>query len=172
VKVLDYENFAIHGFFIKYPISCKVELDPDSDWNKGNVVFKLPTGDRIFLSWGPIQTAIKKYRDLLTFANAGLDRIRKMQMVTKIEAVETESKKVYGHDTIFSHFKVQLGKPSLFSLFKRQETVLREIWTYHGFCHDSERYFIIYGISEMRNSVKLSEILRYMQASFRCHAPK
>lgn len=169
---LDYESFSVYGFSINYPISWRIELDPSSTQSKGNVVFKssIRSEDKIFLSWGLIQDIVKKYPDLNAFANAGIDRIRKTQIVKSIRIIETKNTVIFGHDAILNCFDVKLGRRYSIPIVKEKETVSQKIITCHFLCRDSGRYYILYGSTvETEDYSNFYKTFGVMKESLRCH---
>ncbi len=55
-----YETLSIYGFKIDYPSTLKVEFNPKSQHEEGDVAFKPSTsGFRLFLSWGQLRNWIQ-----------------------------------------------------------------------------------------------------------------
>jgi len=164
----QYEPFCTYGFCTVYPITCKIEFNPKSDRNEGDVVFKSPEKVNIFLSWGPLVKAKKRYSSLEKHANDSIQRIKKNQWVKEIELVQRKIIEVSAHEAIFSHVKVILSRPNLLP-FTKAKTYETEVRCLHLYCNPSRRYFVLYGEIAPEKTTEHSETFEKMIHSFTCH---
>ena len=51
-------------FSMDYPEVCRIEFNPKSMKQKGDVVFHFPDREKIFVSWGKLDVAQKKLQRL------------------------------------------------------------------------------------------------------------
>jgi hypothetical protein len=163
----EYELFSIYGFHAFHPSGWKIELDPKSDGNKGNVAFKSPEKMNILISWGTLDEAKKKYSSPEKFAMDALNRIRESREVKEMELIQTKLEEVNSHEATFTHLRMNKRNPGFqFSRARRNELEIRSV---HFFCARSQRYFVIYGMVQPDKSAQQEEIFENMLLSFRCH---
>src|SRR3989442_11460302 len=112
LSILLFERLAVYGFAMDYPTSCKVEFNPKSDRNQGDIAFKSSDGYKIFLSWGEMKK-VEKFRDADAHADYSLDRIRGSREA-KILEVKRERRRANGHSASFNHVKLDLIKRGIF----------------------------------------------------------
>lgn len=164
----EYEPFCIYGFHVVCPATWKIELNPKSDRIEGDVVFKSPDKDRIFVSWGPLEKAKKKYSSPEEHANDTIRRIKKKGGVKEVELIRRKVIRVNSHETIFSHVKVVFSIPSLFP-FGKAKTYEREVRCMHLYCESSGRYSILFGEITPDKTIQHGDIFESMIKSFICH---
>lgn len=159
-----YEVFSMYGFSIEYPDTWEVELNPKADRTAGDVVFKT-LRHRIFLTWGPLEKARKKYGSLDTHAEAGLQKVRKGGDVRKLETLEHRETNVNGHKAIFNRFRVTLGV-GFFGI----RTAYRELSSLHLYCERTGKFFVLYeSVVDSDSVTGLETIFEHMKDSFKCH---
>jgi len=168
-NMLEYESFSVYGFHVVYPTTWKIEFDPKSDRLKGDVAFKSPEKENIFLSWGSLEKAKKRYSSLEEHANDSIDRIKKNPRVRKVETSQTKDTRIQSHKALFSLVKVTFSTPSLLPFTKTKEEV-QEVRCMHLHCETSERYYVIYGAIALSKSQEHEAIFNNMMKSFKCHS--
>ena len=64
----EFETFSVYKFSMNYPPICRVEFNPKTRREAGDIVFHFPDPDRpraptekVFLSWGALDKATKKF---------------------------------------------------------------------------------------------------------------
>jgi len=164
----EYESFCIYGFCTVCPTAWKVELNPKSDRSEGDVAFKSPERENIFVSWGPLEKAKKRYSSLEEHADDPLKRIKKNSGVKEVKLAKRKVVQLSSHDAVISYIKVVLSKPSLLP-FAKGKTEEREVRCMHIHCEPSERYFVLYGEIASDKSLEQGEIFENMIKSFSCH---
>jgi hypothetical protein len=169
--MLEYESFSIYELHIVYPTTWKVELNPKSDREEGDVAFKSPEKENFFVSWGPLEKAKKRYSSVEAHADDPFKRIKKNPNVRKIEFVQKTVVDVNSHKAIFAHAKVTLAKPSIIP-FTKEKTVIREVRCMHVHCEHTGRYFVMYGEMASDKASEYGEIFENMMKSFLCHVKK
>jgi hypothetical protein len=160
--------FTMYGFFTTYPNEWKIELDPKSAGNKGNVAFKSADKMNILISWGPLEEAKKKYASADEFASEALKRIGASREMKKVELIQSTMLETNSHPANFTHVKMIRSQPGLLGFSKAKGEEL-EIRSAHIYCNDSNRYFVIYGMVEADKSSQQKEIFEEMIKSFKCH---
>jgi hypothetical protein len=166
--MLEYESFSIYGFRIDYPSSWKIELDPKSERNTGNVVVKSPQKAHIFVSWGLLEKVKRKYSSLDEQAQESLKRMTKSCQVEEVRVVQSNLIKVSSHKAKFMHVKIITVKPRLFPIAKPEKSE-QEAYSLFLHCSNTKRYFVIYGIIAHDKSREYEEIFMNMIKSFQCH---
>jgi hypothetical protein len=164
----EYEPFSIYGFCTVYPVAWKIELNPESDRSQGNVAFKSPEKENIFLIWGSLEKAKKAYSSLEEHAEDPLKRLKNNPRVKEVDLVQRKLIQVNSHEAIFSHVKVILSSPSLLP-FRKAKKYEREVRCMHVYCEPSGRYFLVYGEISSDKSLEQYKVLENMINSFICH---
>lgn len=167
----EYESFSIYGFRTVYPNTWRVELDPKSERNEGNVTFKSPEKGNIVVSWGPLGKAKKRYSSLEEHVKDSIDRIRKESKVKKAELVQTKNVQVNSHKAVFSHIRMIFSLRRLWP-FGKAKTFEQEVHSLHLYCRDSKRYFVVYGVTTSDKSLQQGHIFENVIRSFVCHEAK
>ena len=166
--MLKFEPFCLYGFCVNYPITWKVEIDPLSNRNKGNVAFKSPKNTYIFVSWGSLKKARKSYSSIDEHVNGVLRDIKKSQGVKKVELILSKPIEINTHKAKLTHVKLILSRFSILPFIKTKKSE-QEIRSLHLYCDDSERYFVIYGTTTPEKSDEQGDIFMSMIKSFQCH---
>ena len=165
----EFETFCVYNFRTVYPNTWKVEFDPKSNRTKGDVVFKSPERNNIFLSWGDVERAKKRFSDPEGHLKFSMDRIKKNTRVSKVEIVSKRDFTVLSHTALVSLLNVTFSPPNIFP-FKKAKGNVEEIRAMHLHCEDSGRYYVIFGQISLEKSKEHEEIFNKMIESFRCHA--
>jgi hypothetical protein len=158
-----FERLAIYSMSIEYPNTFKVEFNPKSQRNEGDVAFRSPEGYRVFLSWGPIEK-VQGIGDTREHANYSIERIKKSG--EEVKEVTYERVQVNGHEATFSYIKLDRIKRTIF--FGKEKTP-NEARSFHIHCDQSARYFVLYGAANPRKSDQQREVIDMMVRSFTCH---
>ena len=165
---MPYDRLSIYGFGVDYPKDWRVELKPESDRNRGNVVFHSPTRDNMFVSWEILERVKKRYTSLAEQVNDVLENIKKSRGVKSVEVMERKELEINGHTGVFTHSKVTSIKAFF---FLRKRVILQELWSLHVYCEQTARFFALYGSSSSdERSLEQADIFKHMQKTFRCHA--
>ncbi len=164
----EFETFCVYGFHTVYPGTWKVEFDPKSDRTKGDVVFKSPERDNIFLSWGPLERAKKRFSDPEGHLKYSMDKIKKNTRVSGVEIARKSDFEVLSHRALVSLLNVTFSTPS-FNPLKKGKGEVQEVRAMHLHCEDSGRYYVIFGQITLDKSVAHEDIFNNMVQSFRCH---
>jgi hypothetical protein len=129
----DFESFCVYGFHTVYPNTWRVEFDPKSNRSKGDVVFKSPEKDNIFLSWGPLEKAENRFSDPEGHLKYSIDRIKKNTRVGGVEVARKNDLEIHSHKALVSLLKVTFSMPSIVqndaSSLSRLRQILCNLWT-------------------------------------------
>ena len=164
---MQHDCLSIYGFGVDYPKDWRVELKPESDRNRGNLVFHSPTRDNMFVSWEILERVKKRYTSLAEQVNDVLENIKKSRGVKSVEVMERKELEINGHTGVFTHLKVT----SIQGFFLKKRVILQEIWSLHVYCEQTARFFALYGSSSSdERSLEQADTFKHMQKTFRCHA--
>jgi hypothetical protein len=163
---VELEKFSVYKFSIDYPPVCRVEFNPKSRREKGHMVFHFPDEEKLFLSWGELEQAQKKFPTSKDHANHSIKVMKKMDNVKDLEIASQDSIMVNTHDATYSRLKfegVALG------LVTRRKGVPHQAYSLHVHCDQTSRYFVIYAMLSKQAPEDFSELFVLMANSFKCH---
>lgn len=162
----DFEQFSVYGFSIEYPKDLRIEFNPKSRRGEGDVVFHFPDRAKIFLSWGDLEKASKKFQTVDEHADHSLKRIKTAGNVKGFEPISHDSFKVQSHSGIYNKAKFEEVAVGFFS-GKRKNP--REAHSVHVHCQETGRYFVIYSLLPMEGTFNYPKIFSVMAKSLHCH---
>jgi hypothetical protein len=163
-----YELLAMYGFSAKYPNNARLELNPKARREKGDVVFHLEEGRKVFLSWGSLEDARKRYATAAAQASDSIQRSVKSTRAKLDGPTETKSLKIQGHDAAYTHARMSIERGG-FPFGSRR--VVQDSHSLHLQCDDSERYYVVYAFSRPETSEQVGKIFEPIMLSLKCHAP-
>lgn len=163
----QYELLAMYGFSAKYPDNARLELNPKARREKGDVVFHLVEGFKIFLSWGSLEEARKRYATAAAQASASIERSVKSTRAKLDGTPETKSLKIQGHDAAYTHARMFVERGG-FPFGTRRVT--QDSHSMHLQCDDSGRYYVVYAFARPETSERVGKIFEPIMLSLRCHA--
>jgi len=166
LKNENFETFSVYGFSIEYPQVCRIEFNPKSRRESGDVVFHFPDREKLYLSWGVLEQARKRFPTVEKQAEHGVETLRKSGNPKNFERVQQDTLNINTHSAIYNHLKLAQPLPGLFSSKKTTE---RRSHSCHLQCEDSSRYFVIYSLLSPRGPEDFGELLLTMVHSFKCH---
>jgi hypothetical protein len=161
-----FEKFSVYGFSIDYPKVCRVEFNPKSRRESGDVVFHFPDKEKLYLSWGELEKAQKSFQTIEKQAEHGVENLRKGGNVKNFERVKQDTLNVNTHKAIYNHIKVGQPVPGLFS---SKKITYRQGYSCHLHCENSSRYFVIYTILSPNGPEDFGELTLTIIESFECH---
>lgn len=162
----DFERFSVYGFSIDYPNDARVEFNPKARRGEGDVVFHFPDRVKIFLSWGDLEKATKRFGTVEEHANHGLERVRKAGNVKNFEKVSHDSMSINSHQGAFNRAKFEELSIGLFS---RRGKSPREAHSVHVHCPDSSRYFVVYALLPIGGTIDYEKTFTKMAKTLKCH---
>jgi hypothetical protein len=163
-----YELLAMYGFSAKYPDNARLELNPKARREKGDVVLHLEEGFKVFLSWGSLEEARKRYATAAAQASASIERSVKSTRAKLDGTPETKSLKIQGHDAAYTHARMFVERGG-FPFGSRRVT--QDSHSMHLQCDDSGRYYVVYAFARPETSEQVGKILEPIMLSLKCHAP-
>lgn len=162
----DFEQFSVYGFSLKYPKDSRVEFNPKSRRNQGDIVFHFPDRVKIFLSWGDLEKASKNFATVEEHADHSLKRIKSARNVKSFERVSHDSVGINSHQGSYNRAKFEEVAVGFFS-GKRKSP--REARSLHVHCQDSSRFFVVYALLAVGGASDYERVFAKMARSLKCH---
>jgi len=162
-----YELLAMYGFSAKYPNNARLELNPKTRREKGDIVFHLEGGFRVFLSWGSLQEARKRYATAEAQASASIQRSVKSTHAKLEGTPEIKNLKIQGHDATYTHARMFMDRGGFPFGAGR---VTQDSHSLHLQCDESGRYYVMYTFARPESSEQLGKIFEPLMLSLKCHA--
>jgi len=133
------ELFALYGFELKIPQNWRVELDPKATRELGDVAFHTPKKNRIFVSWGPLEKAEKRFKTLEEHREWTLSELKKARGVKALSIASSGETRICGHRALIAQVSASLGG----GIMAPPQSV-REMSSAFFYCPDGARYYVIY----------------------------
>jgi len=165
-NVWELENFSVYKFSIDYPSVCRVEFNPKSGRDKGDVVFHFPDKERIFLTWGDLKIAEKKFDNAEKHAEHSLQAVKKSCSVKKMDQIHKDTLMINSHKASYNHVKLDEIQPGI---FVGRRVITHETHSVHLHCNKSSRYFVIYTMLSPKAPEDFDTVFKMMSNSFKCH---
>ena len=166
----NFERFSVYNFSIDYPPVCRVEFNPKSRREHGDIVFHFPDREKVFLSWGDLEKAEKKFETAEKQAEHSLQVVKKSGNVKKMEKLENDMLTLNSHSAAYNRVKVDEQSAGI---FPGKRTVPHDAYSIHLHCEKSSRYFVIYTMLSPKASQESEDfrdaIFKVMASSFKCH---
>ena len=162
------ELLAMYGFSANYPGNARLELNPKARREKGDVVFHLEEGFKVFLSWGILEEARKRYASAAAQASGSIERSVKSTRGKMDGTPETRNVKIQGHDATYTHARMFVERGG-FPFGSRRVT--QDSHSLHLHCDDSGRYYVVYAFARPETSEQVGKIFEPIMLSLKCHAP-
>ncbi|PSN92008.1 hypothetical protein B9Q03_02400 [Candidatus Marsarchaeota G2 archaeon OSP_D] len=164
---LRFDLYSAYGLSILYPASWRVELNPASKRQEGDVVFHSPEKDKLYVSWGPLEKARQKFEGVEKHAEYSVERIKRSKDVNGFEISETRRSNLNGHEAVFNAVKFGVSPPGMFG-FKGKPSPKR-VYSMHLYCEDSSRYLVVYTLCSEEGSEQILEVTKKCIDSLKCH---
>ena len=99
---------------MEIPSDWRVEFNPKGSRRKADVVFQSPQGNRFFVSWGPLDEALKRFKTLEAHRDYGIQRVKKGPDVRSFDVSDLNELQNQRHKALLSHVnaKIQRGMMS------------------------------------------------------------
>jgi hypothetical protein len=164
--VEGFETFAVYRFSVHYPSVCRLEFNPKSRREAGDIVFHFPDREKFFVSWGKLEDAQKRFPTVEDQAEHSLKTIQKSGQVKGFEKVRQDTLTINSHKAIYSRVKV--GEVPA-GIFRGKRTIQRETLSLHIHCEPLSRYFVLYTMLSPNAPEDFEDLFLDMARSFRCH---
>ena len=166
LEKLNFETFSVYKFSIDYPNVCRVEFNAKSRRESGDVVFHFPDKEKLYISWGKLEEARKRFQTIEGQAEHGIKTLSKSSSVRGTERIKKDMIKVNSHKAVYNHIRLNRASPGLFSGGK---TTLHDSYSVHLQCDKSSRYFVIYTLLSPNAPKDFEDLMNTIVASFKCH---
>ncbi|MEM3799727.1 MAG: hypothetical protein QXH56_06535 [Thermoprotei archaeon] len=164
---LGFEVYSAYGVSIFYPEGWRVELNPTSKKLEGDVVFHSPEKDKLYVSWGPLDKAKRRFGSVEKHAEYSVERIRRSRDVSGFEVSESVRSDVNGHEAVFMSVRFNVSQPSVFG-FKGKPSP-KSVYSMHLYCEDSSRYLVVYTLLNEEVGERVFEDVKKCVNSLKCH---
>jgi hypothetical protein len=163
--VSQQEKFAMYGFEVKIPSDWRVEVNPKSTREKGDVAFHSKLGNRFFLTWGNLANVEGRFKSLEEHRDKNVKQIRSGPDVKNVNVTDSHEEQILGHKALFSHVTADV-KAGMFS----RGSYEREMWSIHLYCPDRSRYYVVYSLlRDPKEYGDFAGVFNSMGRSLRCH---
>jgi hypothetical protein len=162
----ELERFSVYGFSIDYPPVCRFEFNPKARREKGDIVMHFPDREKVYLSWGPLATGMKKFQTAREFAEHSVKSMGKSRNVGKSNKLKETSLRVNSHDAYYQMVRFQETSPALFGRGRSTDRITCSV---HLFCERSSRYFVIYSLLSPNAPEDFDQLFLKMVETFSCH---
>lgn len=166
LESVAFERFSVYKFGIDYPSVCKIEFNPKSRREGGDVVFHFPDREKMFLSWGDLEKAQKKFGTAEEQAEHSLKVVTKGGSVKKMEKLWCDTLSISSHEAAYNRVKLDEVPRGI---FPSKRTISHETHSIHLHCDKSSRYFVIYSMLSPNAPEDFGNLLMTMAKSFKCH---
>jgi hypothetical protein len=161
-----FETFSVYRFSMDYPTVCRVEFNPKSRREAGDVVFHFPDHEKVFLSWRKLEDAQKKFPTVEEQAEHSLSTVSKSRQLKGFEKIKHGSLEINSHRGVYNHVKVEEVPASLFG---GKRTIEHEALSLHLHCESTSRYFVIYALLSSNAPEDFADLFLDIVQSFKCH---
>ncbi len=162
----SFENFSMYGFSIDYPKVCSIQFNPKLKREVGDMLFLFPDKEKIYLTWGELERAQKKFPTVSEHADHSLERIRKSGTVRGLETISRDLLTINSHHAAYNRVKLEEIAGGFLPTKKAMQ---REGYSVHLHCDQSSRYFVIYSMLSSQGPGDFGELFKWMVNSFKCH---
>lgn len=138
-QIVETEKFALYGFEVEIPVDWRVEFNPKSTREKGDVVFQTQKGNRFFVSWGKLEDASKRFKTLEEHRDSSIEQVRKGTDVKTMKVTDFKEVQICGHRALISHVSAQVQT----GMMSRKLTE-RNFWAMHLHCPSMSRYYVLF----------------------------
>jgi len=157
-----FERFRIYNFGFEYPKGSTISFGKESSRSKGHVVFRLPGEERVFVSWGQLDSISQKFGTPEAHAAHSLSKLSNAKDLREVRLITKAVANVNGHAAVLTHIAVDSAGP----ISKSRN---REIRALHLHCEDSGRFFILNESCVTGSPVDSARVFAKLRESFVCH---
>ncbi len=161
-----FETFSVYRFAMDYPTVCRVEFNPKSRREAGDIVFHFPDREKVFLSWGKLENAQKKFQTVEAQAESSLKSVKKSSQVKNFDRVTQDMLEINSHKAAYNRVKMD-EVPAGF--FPGKRVIKHEALSLHVHCEQTSRYYVIYALLSPNAPEDFPDLFLDMAHSFRCH---
>jgi len=160
------EVFAVYGFKLVIPDTWRVEFNPKGDRLRGEVAFHTPMRNTVFLAWGSLEEAVKRFKSLAGQRDWGVARIAKSRGIQGTKITESKTVQICGHDALVTRIAAIPGGGPLSR--KQPERVVMAM---HLHCPAKSRFYVLYvAPNNAEEYTDFGTMFDRITQSFACHA--
>jgi len=161
------EAFAVYGFKLTIPDTWRVEFNPKGDRLKGEVAFHTPLRNTVFLAWGPLEEAGRRFKTLEEQRDWGVARIAKTRGIQGAKITESRRVQICGHEGMVTRIE---ATPSRALLSRKQPE--RTVVSMHLHCPVKSRFYVLYVAPNSAGEyADFGGLFDGLVQSFVCHGP-
>jgi len=160
------EAFALYGFELRIPKTWRVELNPKDTRDTCDVAFHTPKRNRIFVSWGSLEEANKRFKTLEEHRDWTLSELKKARGVKAISITSSGETRICGHRALVTQVSASLGGGIM-----APPQPVREMGSAFFYCPEGGRYYVVH--SQLRfpdEFANFREVFDSLLRSVKCHA--
>ena len=162
-----FEKFSMYKFSIDYPEMCTIQFNPKLKRGVGDMLFLFPDKEKVYLTWGELEKAQKKFPTVSDHAEHSIERIRKSGTVKGLETISRDLLTINSHPAAYMRVKLEETKGGF---LPKDKTIAHEGHSVHLHCEQSSRYFVIYTmLTEGKAPEGFGELFKVIANSFKCH---
>lgn len=135
------EYFALYGFMLRIPKEWRVEFNPKGTRGKGDVVFHTLKRNKVFVSWGPLEEASRRFRTVEGQRDQSIANLSKSRGVKSVSVTEKKESLICGHRALTTRIAVSAGGGLM---FQKQPDQRSDSMCLH--CPESSRYYVVYSV--------------------------
>ncbi|MFI5449957.1 MAG: hypothetical protein ACHQ03_09385 [Candidatus Bathyarchaeia archaeon] len=168
MKTEHFEKLSVFNFSTVYPSVCRLEFNPKSKHDSGDIAFHFPDKSKVFLTWGALEKARKKFETLEEYAENSIKVVKKAAKT--FERVPPYSLNLNSHNAIYNQTSLSEKSPGLFGAGR--QSIKHGTYSIHLYCEESSRFFVIYAVfssTDESTDESFKEIFMKMANSFQCH---
>jgi hypothetical protein len=162
------ERFSMYAFSIDYPEVCRLELNPKTTRQKGDLVLHFPDREKMFVSWGELDDAKKAYGTAEAQAEQTIKAASKDARTKGLVRLEKESIQINSHIGIYNHVRLEQAKSGL---IPRRDAIKHDIFSLHLHCDLTSRYFVVYSMPSQFAPEDFGDLFKDLARSVECHLP-
>jgi hypothetical protein len=162
-----FEKFSMYRFSIDYPKVCSIQFNPKLKREVGDVLFLFPDKEKIYLTWGELEKAQKKFPTVSDHAEHSIQMIRKTRTVKGLETIARDLLTINSHPAAYTRIRLEEVRGGL---LPQNKTIPHEGYSVHLHCEQSSRYFVIYTmLSQEKAPEGFDELFKLIANSLKCH---
>lgn len=161
------EIFAVYGFRLKIPDDWRVEFNPKGNRVKGDVVFHSPKKNRIFISWGSLEEANKRFKTVDEQRDWGVKQMEKSRNINKVTVSESKPIQICGHRALITLVTASGGGGFLTP--KQRDKVVSSMYLH---CPNRSKYYVLYSmLTNPDEYPDFPKLFDRVAQSMVCHTP-
>ncbi len=159
------EYFALYGFALGIPKEWRVEFNPKGTRAKGDVVFHAPDATKVFVSWGPLDEAKKRFKTVEDQRDWGIANLAKSRGISSVSTTEKKESVICGHRALTTRIVASVGGGLLTR--KQPDQGSDSVYLH---CPESSRYYVIYSVPQPSGGATgFSALFDSVAQSLVCH---